>query len=111
MKKIRIKAVSPKLNKTVKTKTKIKFKNKVPKNQKVKKAKKIQKNNKKCNRCLMAIIGIYYFFKILSNPKRIKIDKQVREKIVKDIKRKFKQNNYKTCIEPFEEVYNKLTNV
>jgi len=106
MKKTRIKAVSPKLNKTVKSK--IKFKNKVPKNQKVKK---IQKTRKKCNCCLMAIIGTYYFFKILSNPKRIKIDKQVREKIVKDVKRKFKQGNYKNCVEPFEEVYNKLTNI
>jgi len=99
MKKTRVKIISPKTNKVTKTKIR----------NNPKKVKKNTKNNKKCNCCLMTIFGIYYFFKILSNPNRVKLDTQLRKRIVDDVKRKYKQGRYKSCIEPFEEVYKRLS--
>ena len=89
MKKTRVKIISPKTNKVTKTK--------------IRNNPKKVKKNKKCNCCLMTIFGIYYFFKILSNPNRVKLDIQLRKRIVDDVKRKYKQGRYKSCIEPFEE--------
>ena len=104
MKKMRLKTISSKTNKV--TKIIVKYKN--PRKQKVQKGQRVQKT-KKCNCCLMTIIGIYYFFKILSNPNRVELDTQLRKNIADDVKRKYKQGRYKNCIEPFEEVYKRLT--